>query len=380
MAEALAAVNPLDELHTILEQCGIATQAARNNLIANEGFTSIEGMSCMTNDNDVNEMAKHSMSRTSTDGHVIMGTVAIKRIQGLVFWIKDHCFRGLPITAEAFTVEEMENAMTNKEYRKEMAEATEPSVKDLGKFNPDDFKIHEDAFVNLLASSFGVSGEPLRYVVRDEEAPDGFESDEQQRMYQIPLNGNAYNLDNASVFRKLKAFLVETPGYTWIESFNASEDGRAAFLAWTTHYKGQGKLSKRTAIAKARLNNLFYKTEQSMSFEHYSRKLKRIFQVLHKDEDERVSPRQQVEYLLKGIKTTDVELIGAKSIISSMYTRDFDGACAYFSRKVSRLHGAAQLEATRIHTKKRGIYAFNVNGRGRGHFGGRYGGRGGHFG
>jgi hypothetical protein len=105
----------------------------------------------------------------------------------------------------------------------------------------------------------------------------------------------------------------------WIESFNASEDGRAAFLAWVTHYNGQGKLSNHTAIAKAGLNNLFYKTEQSMSFEQYSRKLKCIFQVLHKDEDERVSSQQQVQYLLKGIKTTDVELIGAKSIISSMY-------------------------------------------------------------
>jgi hypothetical protein len=41
MAQALAAVDPLDELHTVLEQCGIATQVACNNLIANEGFTLI---------------------------------------------------------------------------------------------------------------------------------------------------------------------------------------------------------------------------------------------------------------------------------------------------------------------------------------------------
>jgi hypothetical protein len=88
-----------------------------------------------------------------------------------------------------------------------------------------------------------------------------------------------------------------------------------------------------------------------MSFEHYSGKLKHIFQVLHKDKDEQVSPWQQVEYLLKGIKTTDVELIGAKSIISSMYTHDFDGACAYFSCKVFWLHGAADkicMMATRL--------------------------------
>jgi hypothetical protein len=160
MAQALAAVGPLDELRTVLEQCGIATQAAHNNLIANEGCTSIESMSCMTNNNDVNEIAKRLMSRAAMDGRVIMGTVAIKRIQGLVFWIKDRCFHGLPITAEAFTVEEMENAMMKKEYCKVMAQATEPLVKDLGKINPDDFEIHEDAFVNLLASYFGVSGEP----------------------------------------------------------------------------------------------------------------------------------------------------------------------------------------------------------------------------
>jgi hypothetical protein len=76
-------------------------------------------------------------------------------------------------------------------------------------------------------------------------------------MYQIPLNGNAYNLDNALVFRKWKAFLVKTPGYMWIESFNTSEDGRAAFLACTTHYNGQGKLIKHMAVAKAQMNNLF---------------------------------------------------------------------------------------------------------------------------
>ncbi len=60
-----------------------------------------------------------------------------------------------------------------------------------------------------------------------------------------------------------------------------------------------------------------------------------------------------------------------------MYTCDFDGACAYFSREVSRLHGAAQLEATCNHTRKRGIYAFDAGGCGRSCFGGRYGGRGG---
>jgi hypothetical protein len=39
-----------------------------------------------------------------------------------------------------------------KTLRREMKDG-EPSVKDLGKFNPDDFDAHEDAFRNLLAQS-----------------------------------------------------------------------------------------------------------------------------------------------------------------------------------------------------------------------------------
>jgi hypothetical protein len=68
-----------------LEQCGIATQAACNNLIANEGFTLIESMSCMTNDNDVNEMAKHLMSHTVMDGCIIMGLLLLSRSKDWYF-------------------------------------------------------------------------------------------------------------------------------------------------------------------------------------------------------------------------------------------------------------------------------------------------------
>jgi hypothetical protein len=52
-----------------------------------------------------------------------------------------------------------------KTLRREVSDS-EPSVKDLGKFDPDDFDAHEDAFLNLLVQSYGVLKEPLRYVVR----------------------------------------------------------------------------------------------------------------------------------------------------------------------------------------------------------------------
>ena len=53
-----------------------------------------------------------------------------------------------------------------------MANGKEPSVKDLGKFILDDFKMYDDVFSNMLACMMGVQGEPLHYVIHDDTLPD----------------------------------------------------------------------------------------------------------------------------------------------------------------------------------------------------------------
>ena len=85
---------------------------------------------------------------------------------------------------------------------------------------------------------------------------------QKKSVYRIPLVGTAFDSDNRAVYRKLKAFLINTPGWAWIEPFNATEDGRQAFRAWSDHYNGEGELSKRTALAKQRLDQLHYRNEK----------------------------------------------------------------------------------------------------------------------
>jgi hypothetical protein len=64
--------------------------------------------------------------------------------------------------------------------------AKEPSVTVLWKFDPDDVGTHEDAFLNLLAQSYGVLKKPLCYIVHLATAPIEFvSSNEEQRMYQF---------------------------------------------------------------------------------------------------------------------------------------------------------------------------------------------------
>jgi hypothetical protein len=112
-------------------------------------------------------------------------------------------------------------------------------------------------------------------------------------------------MDNKSVYCLLKSFLVNMSGWTWIEPYDTMENGCRAFLAWTSHYNGQGELSKCTAMAKARIKSLFYKNKHSLSFEKAMEILSKSCSTLDKDPDERYSECQKVEKLLQCIQMPD---------------------------------------------------------------------------
>jgi hypothetical protein len=115
------------------------------------------------------------------------------------------------LDAAYFDAAAMNQASEMKTLRRERAEK-ELSISDLGKFDPDEFDPHEDAFLNLLAQFFGVLKEPLRYIVFQRIPPTDFVSTEEERMYQFPLTGESFQLDNQTVYHKLKAFLIARVG------------------------------------------------------------------------------------------------------------------------------------------------------------------------
>jgi hypothetical protein len=70
-------------------------------------------------------------------------TIVIKCLQGLVYWVNDHTLHQQPITEADFTVEQMNSMLSDKIYWSNL------SMKDLSKFNPNEFEICQDAFVNF---------------------------------------------------------------------------------------------------------------------------------------------------------------------------------------------------------------------------------------
>jgi hypothetical protein len=95
-----AQIGPND-VHDVLIACGVSMVAARNNIIQNEGFNSLDDIALLDNDFDVTETAKRMASRHVNNGQVNLGTMVIKRFQALVWWLNDQIKLGtIPVAAD----------------------------------------------------------------------------------------------------------------------------------------------------------------------------------------------------------------------------------------------------------------------------------------
>ena len=100
---AVAPIPPANPVHGVLAVCGISTNASRQTFIDVEGLNSIDAFATLNGDSDVTEMAKRMAARTANAGRVILGTMQIKKIQALVYWVKDHHKRNLDVDPHAWT-------------------------------------------------------------------------------------------------------------------------------------------------------------------------------------------------------------------------------------------------------------------------------------
>ena len=144
----------------------------------------------------------------------------------------------------------------------------------------------------------GAAKVPLDYVVRPElEDSDDelFFEDDEERRYQMSLEGQNYRHDNELVYKLLKAAFVDTDAWAWIQKSDPAADGRKAWLSLVAHYGGYGELNKHVNRVKMELTRLHYKDEKVFPFEKYVTKLKDQFRVVEKDKHEKYSESRQVE-------------------------------------------------------------------------------------
>jgi hypothetical protein len=155
----------------------------------------------------------------------------------------------------------------------------------------------------------------------------------------------------------LKAFLINSKGWAWIEPHDSAENGRNTYLAWVAHYNGEGKLSKRMAVVKSKLDTLHCRNERSMSFERCTKIMTKCFNMFAQRSQSALLQPSEGQKAPQAIRCQDAELLPAKVVVDQQYPRNFIGACGYFSQQVARVHEPAQLEYRQAKSQKCGIYA-----------------------
>ena len=109
-------VDPPNPIHNMLITPGMMNPAHRDTFINIEGLDSVAAFASLSGDSDVTEMAKRMASRPNVAaGRVILRTMQIKRIQALVYWVKDFDKRSMQAKSEFWTAEVMATAMEWKE-------------------------------------------------------------------------------------------------------------------------------------------------------------------------------------------------------------------------------------------------------------------------
>jgi len=133
-------VIPNEDVHHVLTVCGITAEASRQVfIIVEEGLDSLEAFGDLSGDHgDVTEMAK-------------------RRIQGLVYWVKDHQKRNLEANYNDWNVETMRASMARKESEKNF-EKVDIDMIDPGKCVTDHgWDAWQIGFVNKLSATIGAA-------------------------------------------------------------------------------------------------------------------------------------------------------------------------------------------------------------------------------
>jgi hypothetical protein len=141
----------------------------------------------------------------------------------------------------------------------------------------------------------------------------------------------------------LADLMVGTDGYTWIEAYDRSQDGRAAWISLTDHYNGGGQQEKAIACAEAIIKATHYKNEQVFPFETFASHLLSAYRDLSKHGRPK-SEYEQVKDTLEHIHLNDARVEVAKAHVRSNFRSNLSGALMYLSQEFAEMFPEATFQ------------------------------------
>ena len=390
---AAAALVPPDPLDHCLSVCGMA-QANANRFKTYHDFQTIDDIG-MFKPKDAKDLIETYNHRRQANHKFGMGVR--RKVEALLYWLDDQRAHNLVINyAEWNNVLMMEMASIMEATNNEDTSSSSPIG--VGKIDPDagwvDWKTR---FVAMIASEKSVHGNGIKmdYLTK-ERKPAGWNpatnaaSVEERRMYQIPMTGAKFKIDNTLLWQHIQNVTIGETAYAWISHLEASQNGVAAWHLLEDQFEGTSAVNRRVILAQQVIslnqNGVFYRNEHSFQFIKYAAKLQQAYQTIAKYRNA-FAPETMVQRLHDGIQVQNNLVISiAKQKILDDYYGNWLQAVQHMSTKVTEAFGVSD-------NKKRGGYGRRRvssassgrgrggrgrgRGRGRGGRGGRGGGRGG---
>ena len=248
---------------------------------------------------------------TQAQGQIRLLPGVKKRVKAFIQWSRDQIRQGLSPSHIPFPANETASLIRRYKTHQEFLEKSDTlasAAKPKQFTDKDKWDEWEPTFINYLRSIPGRDGVPLKYVCRENDAPDPTPQrtflDEYVSM--APLNGEAFTIDAAEVHTLLVSFISgNATAESKIQGHTSENNGRLDYIALKEHYEGVGILAMDITAADKILESLYYTGEKRphMWWDEFERQLTQVFVTYNRKENRVVhSESMKLRILLKKVK------------------------------------------------------------------------------
>jgi len=328
--------------HACLIECGLS--AAQIATLVVEGYTMLNEFA-ISEPQDIVDLAKRVQGLPANMGGMCFGQLHLIKLKGLLSWIKDWKRHALPIDPNEFDKEVLVRAIELLKTKSKEAKMLEATTKPPNKLLPHTLRgwnTFNWELKNYLADVKGVTGVPLIYVIKKEQQGGEQEPVDtlQKLIWQAPLQGNTYQVNNKKVYHIICDAVTNTNGWAWIKDV-PGKNGCLAMSRLREHYDGPVAKTRLVQEAKDRLKMVHYCSKVHFTFEKYVTMLKECFNAL-KEDDRGILEWDKIDYLLDGIQCQSLALAVSSISMNPALRASFINASNKLSHKVQRVFSNAQ--------------------------------------
>jgi hypothetical protein len=213
------------------------------------------------------EFKTHS-DLTANQGQIRLLPGTKRNIKAFIQWARDERRLGRDPSTRAFPVADTANLIRRHKTHEQFVKKSS-NLSDAAK--PEKFKTETKwtdwvpSFLNYLRTIPGRDGIPLRYICRENEAPDPTPNADFLDDYvsMALLNGEAFTIDAADVHTYLVNFVAgNETAEAKMQAYEGQNNGRLDYIALKDHYEGVGVHALDITSAESVLSTLHYTGEK----------------------------------------------------------------------------------------------------------------------